>query len=125
MINIQLLRSDIDTVAKRLATRGFVLDRMEFQFLEEKRKSIQISTENLQAQRNSLSKLIGQAKAKKDETAATNLLSQATGLTEKVKELEVENEAIQAKQREFVSLIPNLPHESVPVGTSAEQNLEV
>jgi seryl-tRNA synthetase len=124
MIDIQLLRTDIDAVAKRLATRGFVLDTAQFQALEEKRKAIQVATENLQSQRNSQSKLIGQAKAKKDETAAANLLSQASGLTEKVKELEVENEALQAKQRELVSLIPNLPHDSVPVGASAEQNVE-
>ncbi len=124
MIDIQLLRNDIDAVMRRLAARGFVLNKMEFQFLEEKRKAIQTSTENLQSMRNGLSKLIGQAKAKKDEVAAANLMAQAAGLGDKLKQMETENEAVQARLREFVSLIPNLPHESVPVGDSPEQNVE-
>src|SRR6185369_10309290 len=114
-----------ETVAKRLATRGYALDRNEFQILEAKRKDIQTRTENLQSQRNLLSKQIGQAKAKKDDAAVANLMSQAAGHGDKLKELESENDAIQAQLREFVSLIPNPPHESVPVGDSAEQNAEV
>ncbi|MEO8717597.1 MAG: serine--tRNA ligase, partial [Burkholderiales bacterium] len=63
--------------------------------------------------------------AKKDEALAAALMAQAAGLGEKLKQMEVENEALQARLREFVSLIPNLPQESVPVGSSAEQNVEV
>ncbi len=125
MIDIQLLRADIDAVARRLATRGFDLNVLEFRRFEEQRKRIQTSTENLQSQRNGLSKLIGQVKAQKDEIAVANLMSQAAGLGDKLKQMETENESIQARLREFVSLIPNLLHESVPPGTSAEQNAEV
>ncbi len=125
MIDIQLLRSDADAVAKRLAGRGFTLDVAAFQSLEDARKKLQSSTEQLQGQRNALSKQVGQAKAKKDEAQAAALMAQATGLGEKLKQMEVENEALQAKLREFVSLLPNLTHDSVPVGSSSEQNVEV
>ncbi len=125
MIDIQLLRSDADAVAKRLAGRGFTLDVAAFQSLEDARKKLQTSTEQLQGQRNALSKQVGQAKAKKDEAQAAALMAQATGLGEKLKQMEVENEALQAKLREFVSLLPNLTHDSVPVGSSSEQNVEV
>jgi len=125
MIDIQLLRNDIDAVARRLATRGFALDIAAFKALEDARKAIQTRTEQLQAQRNALSKQVGQAKAKKDEAQAAALMSQATQVGEKLKALEAENEQTQAALREFVSLLPNLTHESVPVGSASEQNVEV
>jgi seryl-tRNA synthetase len=124
MIDIQLLRADADAVAKRLAARGFVLDLAGFKNLEEQRKKIQTATEQLQAQRNAVSKQIGQAKAKKDEKLAGELLKQTGEFGDKLKQMETENEALLAKQREFVSGIPNLLHESVPKGTSSEQNVE-
>jgi seryl-tRNA synthetase len=125
MIDIQLLRGDIDAVARRLAARGYALDIAGFRTLEEARKRIQTTTEQLQAQRNALSKQVGQAKAKKDEAQAAALMAQAAEIGEKLEALEGENESVQAKLRELVSLIPNIPHESVPVGTSSEQNVEV
>jgi len=125
MIDIQMLRSDAEGVAARLKGRGYVLDVAGFRSLEDARKKLQTATEQLQAQRNALSKQVGQAKAKKDEARAASLMAEATGLGERLTQMEVENEALQAKLREFVSLIPNLPHESVPQGDSPEQNVEV
>jgi seryl-tRNA synthetase len=125
MIDIQLLRSDIDAVARRLSTRGYALDSAAFRSLEDARKRIQTTTEQLQAQRNALSKQVGQAKAKKDEAQAASLMAQAAEAGEKLKALEGENESVQARLREFVSLIPNIPHESVPLGSASEQNVEV
>jgi seryl-tRNA synthetase len=125
MIDIQQLRNDIDAVAKRLATRGYVLDIAGFNALEEKRKTIQTRTEQLQAQRNALAKQVGQAKQKKDETGAHLLMTQGSQLGKDLEGLEAQNKEIQAQLREFVSLIPNPPHDSVPVGASAEQNAEV
>ncbi|HUK04241.1 MAG TPA: serine--tRNA ligase [Burkholderiales bacterium] len=125
MIDIQLLRNSIDAVAVRLRTRGYELDAHAFDKLERHRKDIQTTTEQLQAQRNALSKQIGQAKAKKDEAQAAALLAQAGEIGERLKQIEVQNGQVQARLREFVSLIPNLPHESVPVGASPEQNVEV
>ena len=125
MIDIQLLKNDIDAVAKRLATRGYALDVAGFNSLEEKRKNIQTRTEKLQAERNALAKQVGQAKAKKDETGAYLLVTQGSQVGKELEGLEAENKEAQAKLHEFVSLIPNLPHESVPVGASAEQNVEI
>jgi len=124
MIDIQLLRNDVDAVAKRLAARGYELDAHGFRKLEDLRRKIQTSTESCQSQRNALSKKIGQAKAQKDQKLVDELMAEAAEFGDKLKQMEIENEAIQAKQREFVSLIPNLPHESVPVGRSADHNVE-
>ena len=120
MIDIQLLRNDIDAVAKRLAARGFVLDTSTFSVLETRRKEIQTKTEQLQAQRNALAKQVGQAKAKKDETGAHLLVTQGSQVGKELEGLETDNKETQAKLREFVSLIPNLLHESVPAGRNPE-----
>jgi seryl-tRNA synthetase len=124
MIDIQLLRTDIEAVAKGLAPRGFQLDIAGFKALEDARKKIQTATEQVQAERNALSKQVGQAKAKKDEAQAAALMAQATQLGDKLGQMETENAAIQAKLREFVSLLPNIPHASVPPGGSSEDNVE-
>jgi len=125
MIDIQLLRSSLDAVVARLKGRGYALDTAAFLALEAQRKRIQTTTESLQSQRNALSKQVGQAKAKKDEAQAAALMKEAGALGEQLKTLEAENEAVQSRLREFVALIPNLPHESVPVGSSSEENVEV
>src|SRR5262245_42723862 len=125
MIDIHLLRTDPQAVAKRLATRGFSLDLNAFQKMEDERKAIQTRTENLQAERNSLSNQIGQAKAKKDEEQVAELMAKVGGFGDELKQQEKKNEEIQGKQREFVSLLPNLLHESVPLGKTPEDNKEV
>src|SRR5436189_1164185 len=124
MIDVQLLRTEIEAVAKRLATRGYTLDISGFRALEEKRREIQTATEQLQSQRNALAKQVGQAKAKKDEAQAAALMREGAELGEKLKQMETDNAAVQGKLREFVSLIPNLPHASVPVGSRAEDAVE-
>jgi seryl-tRNA synthetase len=125
MIDIQLFRTDIDAVAKRLATRGYQLDTAAFAKLEAERKKIQTRTEHFQAQRNSLSKLIGQAKTRGDQKQVENLMAEVARFGDQLKRMEQEIEPVQARLRDFVSLIPNLPHESVPLGSSSEQNVEV
>ncbi len=124
MIDIQLLRNDIGAVAKRLATRGYELDISGFARLEEQRRKIQTSTEHYQSQRNSLSKQIGQAKAKQDQKLVDQMMAEVAEFGGKLKQMEAENDAVQAKQREFVSLIPNLPHVSVPLGSKPEDCVE-
>ena len=124
MIDIQLLRNDIDTVARRLATRGFELDVFQFGELEDQRKKIQTRTEFFQSQRNALSRQIGQAKAKKDQKLVDQMMAEVAEFGGKLKQMEAENDVLQAKQREFVSLIPNLPHASVPVGGKPEDCVE-
>jgi seryl-tRNA synthetase len=125
MIDIQLLRSDLEGVAKRLATRGYELDTVAFRELEEQRRRIQTDTEQLQSQRNSLSKQIGQAKAKKDQRLVDELMGQVAEFGNRLKAMEGENEEVQARLREFLALIPNLPRDDVPVGASSEHNVEL
>ena len=125
MIDIQLLRNSLASVVERLKTRGFVLEPAAFLALETRRKDIQTRTESLQARRNTLSKEVGIAKAKKDPAGADALMKQAAAAGDELKALEAENQLVQDQLRNFVALIPNLPHESVPVGASSEQNVEV
>ena len=123
MIDIQLLRKDIATVAARLATRKFQLDVEAFNALESERKAIQTRTEELQGKRNSQSKLIGMMKGKGEDTTA--LMAEVAGLGDELKANETALAALQAKLGDFVQAIPNLPHESVPVGTDESGNVEV
>jgi seryl-tRNA synthetase len=123
MLDIQLLRNDIQAVAKRLASRGFTLDTAEFERLEAKRKAIQTETQELQANRNQLSKAVGQAKAKGEDASA--LMAQVGAQAARLKELEQQLPEVQAELENFMLVIPNLPHDSVPVGKSADDNPEV
>lgn len=123
MIDIQLLRKDIATVAERLATRKFQLDVAGFNALEAERKAIQTRTEELQSKRNSLSKQIGMMKGKGEDTSA--VMAEVGGLGDELKANETALSALQAKLGDFMQTIPNLPHESVPVGTDETANVEV
>jgi seryl-tRNA synthetase len=123
MIDIQLLRKDIDTVAARLATRKFQLDVAGFNALEGERKAIQMRTEELQSKRNSLSKQIGMLKGKGEDTSA--VMAEVAGLGDELKANEAALGVVQEKMSAFLQAVPNLPHESVPVGTDETANVEV
>ncbi|WP_314309226.1 serine--tRNA ligase [Kingella denitrificans] len=125
MLDIQLLRNDIQTTAQRLAQRGFVLDTERFGELEGRRKQLQIRSEELQAQRNSLSKQIGvlMGQGKKDEAEATK--AQVAQLKTDLENIESELPQVQAALDDLLLRIPNLPHESVPVGKDETENVEV
>ena len=125
MLDIQLLRNDIQTTAQRLAQRGFTLDTERFGELEGKRKQLQIRSEELQAQRNSLSKQIGvlMGQGKKDEAEAAK--AQVAQLKTDMENIESELPQVQAALDDLLLRIPNLPHESVPVGKDETENVEV
>ena len=125
MLDIQLLRNDIQTTAQRLAQRGFVLDTDRFGELEGRRKQLQIRSEELQAQRNSLSKQIGvlMGQGKKDEAEAAK--AQVAQLKTDLENIESELPQVQAALDDLLLRIPNLPHESVPVGKDETENVEV
>ena len=123
MLDIQLLRNDLEGVASRLAARPFHLDGMEFQVLEQERKLVQTRTQELQSARNSLAKRIGQAKGKGEDVSA--LMSEAGDANAELQSLEAKLLQIQGKLQDFLLLIPNLPHASVPPGRSAEDNAEM
>jgi seryl-tRNA synthetase len=123
MIDIQVLRKDINTVAARLAARKFSLDVSAFNALEAERKQIQTRTEELQGKRNSLSKQIGMLKGKGED--ASSVMAEVAGIADELKVSAARLEEIQAQLSEFMLAIPNLPHESVPVGQDEAANVEV
>ncbi|MGH8809712.1 MAG: serine--tRNA ligase, partial [Noviherbaspirillum sp.] len=123
MIDIQLLRKDIDSVAARLAARKFQLDVAAFNALEAERKQIQTRTEELQGKRNTLSKQIGMLKGKGEDTSA--VMAEVAGIGDELKASAERLDVIQAKLSEFMLAIPNLPHESVPAGADETANVEV
>ncbi len=125
MLDLQLLRTDLEGVAKRLADRHYVLDQAAFRAIEEERKRVQTRTQELQAQRNALAKQIGQAKAKAKGGDAGALMADANAANAELEGLEKALEGVQAKLAAFLAVIPNVPHESVPAGKGAEDNVEV
>jgi seryl-tRNA synthetase len=123
MIDIALLRKDVASVAARLQARGFELDVAAFNALEADRKAVQVETEALQAKRNALSKQIGQVKGKGGDASA--LMAEVAGIPDQLKALEARLGPIQDKMQQLLLGVPNLPHASVPVGASEQQNVEV
>ncbi|OIQ81570.1 serine--tRNA ligase [mine drainage metagenome] len=123
MLDIQLFRTDLDAVAARLATRGYALDSAEFSALEAERKEVQTRTQDLQARRNASSKQIGMAKSRGEDAA--NLMAEVASLGDELKAAEERLAVIQAQMQERMLSVPNLPHESVPVGQSEADNVEV
>ncbi|MBT9515525.1 MAG: serine--tRNA ligase [Methyloversatilis discipulorum] len=123
MLDAQLLRSQLAYVQERVALRGYTLDVARFQALEEERKRIQTDTQDLQAKRNAASKQIGQLKAKGEDTSA--VMAEVAGLGDALKAGEERLAALLADIQAFVASLPNLPHESVPVGKSEADNVEV
>ncbi|MCR4510150.1 serine--tRNA ligase [Pseudomonas sp. 32.2.56] len=123
MLDSKLVRTQLQEVAERLATRGFVLDVARFEALEAQRKTVQTRTEQLQAERNSRSKSIGQAKQRGEDIAP--LLAEVDKMGSDLEEGKRELDAIQTELDNLLLNIPNLPHESVPVGEDEEGNVEV
>jgi seryl-tRNA synthetase len=123
MLDIQQLRNDLDTVVARLKARKFEFPADEFKALEAQRKTIQTNTENLQAKRNAASKQIGIAKSKGEDASA--ILAEVAGLGDELKAAEAQLNEIQASMQALMLNLPNLPHESVPVGQDETQNVEV
>ena len=126
MLDINLLRRDLPGVIARLDRRKSpqpLLDVERFQSLESERKAIQTRTEELQAQRNSLSKQIGQLKAKGADTAA--VMAEVGGIGDQLKVSADRLEVIQGELSALLMLVPNLPHDSVPEGADETANAEV
>jgi len=126
MLDPQLLRSDIEAVAKKLlATRRFQLDIELYRKYEAQRKSIQVRTQELQASRNVTSTQAFSARTQGDEAKYLMLKQRVDSDAPELKRLEDELAEIQSKLEEFLLSIPNIPHESVPFGKSSAENVEV
>ncbi|GDX55073.1 serine--tRNA ligase [Methylophilaceae bacterium] len=120
MIDIQLLRNDIEITKEKLASRGFELDAATFQSLENTRKVLQVKTQDLQEKRNSISKEIGIAKSKNENSDA--LMVNVNAISDDLKVGESELAELQEKINQFMLNIPNIPHESVLIGKSEADN---
>lgn len=123
MLDPKLLRSEFNVVAKHLSRRGLSLDKQQFFELEEKRKLLQVQTEELQGQRNTNSKLIGQAKSKGED--ASEILAAMEKINQDLKSNESQLDSVQQELQSWMLELPNLPDESVPDGNSENDNLEV
>jgi len=125
MLDVQLLRKDLADVIARIAARGVHVDWEEFRELDARRRELQTATESLQAERNLKSKLIGQAKAKGDEKSIAQIMAEVNEFGERLRRQQDELQQVQQALDAFLLTVPNIPHDSVPVGSSAEHNVEV
>lgn len=123
MLDPKLIRSDLPFVAEQLKKRNFELDVVTLEQLESRRKSCQVKTEELQSERNSKSKSIGKAKAAGEDIQP--LLDEVAGLGEKLDSAKIELNEIQQELDAILMGIPNLLHESVPVGNDEGDNVEI
>ena len=123
MLDPALLRAHLADTAARLKTRGYELDVASIESLEADRKRLATETQELQAQRNARSKVIGQAKAKGEDVAP--IMAEVAGIGDKLKANEAALADVQQKLAAIALGIPNLPHESTPVGKDETGNVEV
>jgi len=123
MLDPNLLRTEPDAVAEKLARRGFKLDVELLRALEERRKVLQVKTENLQADRNSRSKSIGQAKARGEDIEQLRL--QVNQLGEELDAAKIDLDTLLAEIRDIALTLPNIPDDCVPLGKDDSENVEV
>ena len=123
MIDPKLLRTELDTVAEKLAKRGYELDKAFWQQVEEQRKSIQVKTEELQAKKNAGAKQVGLMKHNGENTDA--LMAEMATISSEMKQAEDALKALQEKIQAAALTIPNLPDDSVPAGKDENDNVEM
>jgi len=122
MLDSQLFRQDLNALAEKLAAKGFQLPIERLSNLETERKSCQTKTQQLQSDRNNRSKAIGKAKASGQDIS--EIMASVADLGEQLKQSEERLEEIQRELQSILLTVPNLPHESVPIGKSEENNRE-
>ena len=123
MIDPKLLRTELDTVAEKLAKRGYELDKAFWQQVEEQRKSIQVKTEELQAKKNAGAKQVGLMKRNGENTDA--LMAEMATISSEMKQAEDALKVLQEKIQAAALTIPNLPDDSVPAGKDENDNVEM
>ncbi|MDR1994554.1 serine--tRNA ligase, partial [Azonexus sp.] len=123
MLDIQQLRTNLDAVAAGLAKRGKPVDFSEFKALEAERKTLQTRTQDLQAQRNNLSKQIGVLKGKGQD--ASEVMAQVGALGDELKASETRLGELLEKFNAILATLPNIPEDSVPEGADETANVEL
>jgi len=120
---LSYFRGNLDAIAARLATRGYELDVASYRALDQERRAALTESETLKAQRNSESNEIAKLKKAGEDTAEQQAKVRAIG--DRIKELEEKAKAVDDRFYEVLAGVPNIPHESVPTGASADDNIEV
>lgn len=123
MLDANLLRNDLDAVATRLAERGYTLDRVRYQGLDQRRRAVLQEAEALKAERNRVSEEVGRLKRAKENADA--LIAQQREVGDQMKALEAAEREIEAAFKDFLAGIPNPPHASVPTGQDEHANVEI
>ncbi|VAX06414.1 Seryl-tRNA synthetase [hydrothermal vent metagenome] len=123
MLDPKLLRNDLQNCAERLGFRGYTLNTELFEKLESQRKQLQVETQQLQSERNTKSKAIGQAKGKGED--ASEFFTAVAAIGDKLKANEEKLATVQSELNDFLMGIPNLLHESVPEGRDENDNQEI
>ena len=123
MLDANLLRNDLDAVAARLSERGYTLDRVRYQELDQRRRAILQEAEALKAKRNQVSDEVGRLKRAKENADA--LIAQQREMGDQIKALDLAEREIEAAFKEFLAGIPNPPHASVPAGRDEHANMEI
>ena len=123
MHDLHLFRGHLDQTAEKLASRGFELDKEAFRAIDVRRREALTEVETLKAERNERSKDIGARKKAGEDTA--ELQANVRFIGDRIIELEKSSEVLDTEFQDLLKGIPNLPHESVPLGGGAEDNVEV
>ncbi len=124
MLDSRLLRTEMAAVVAALTKRnGYALDASVFESLENRRKTLQTNSENLQAEKNELSKRIGKAKASGEDVNA--LMAKVNGMGDELNAMQAELKQVQTELENFLLLVPNMPDDSVPAGKDENDNVEV
>lgn len=123
MHDLAYFRANLETIAARLRQRGFVLDAEEFRSLDARRRAAVTEAEELRARRNAESQEIGRRRKAGEDTSALQATVRALG--SRIAQLEEQVKALDEEFRSRLASIPNVPHESVPVGSSSEDNVEI
>ena len=123
MHDLSFFRSNLDSIAQRLATRGFQLDLEQFRALDAERRTALTQAELLKAQKNAKSAEVG--KLRKDGHDTYALQQEVREISDRITTLDEKAKAVDESFRELMAGVPNIPHESVPVGKTADDNVEV
>ncbi|HEX5230151.1 MAG TPA: serine--tRNA ligase [Bryobacteraceae bacterium] len=123
MHDLSFFRSNLDSIAQRLATRGYQLDLEQFRALDSERRSALTEAEQLKAQVNAKSIEVG--KLRREGQDASAIQQEVRAINERVSALDQKAKAADERFRDLMAGVPNIPHESVPVGKSADDNVEI
>lgn len=123
MLDPKYFRQELEKTAKQLQCRGFKLDTKKIHSLEEERRTLQVTVQDLQNERNQRSKEVGIAKARGEDVAS--IITDMHGVGAKLEAKQTELNAVLTKLHDIYSNVPNLLHKSVPEGQSSEGNVEI